>query len=34
MEKTGPVRGMEARKITRKSALPVELAELPLVRAK
>jgi len=33
MEKTGPVRGMEARKITRKSALPVELAELPLVKA-
>lgn len=33
LDKTGPVRGLEAHKITRKSALPVELAELPLVRA-
>jgi hypothetical protein len=29
----GPIRGLEAKKITRKSALPVDLAELPLVKA-
>lgn len=28
--KRGPIRGLEAKKITRKSALPVELADLPL----
>jgi ferredoxin len=30
MDRSGPVRGLEAKKITRKSALPVELADLPL----
>jgi electron transport complex protein RnfB len=29
-KKNGPIRGLEAKKITRKSPLPVELAELPL----
>lgn len=29
-KKNGPTRGLEAKKITRKSPLPVELAELPL----
>ncbi len=33
MEKSGPVRGLDARKITRRSPLPVDLAELPLVKA-
>lgn len=33
IEKSGPVRGLEARKITRRSPLPVDLAELPLVKA-
>jgi ferredoxin len=28
-EKKGPVKGLEAKKITRKSPLPVELLELP-----
>lgn len=28
----GPIRGLEAKKITRKSALPVDLAELPLFK--
>ncbi len=30
--KNGPIRGLEAKKISRKSPLPVELAELPLMR--
>lgn len=29
-EKTGPIKGVEAKKITRKSALPVAVADLPL----
>lgn len=29
-KKTGPIRGLEAKKITRRSPLPVELAALPL----
>ncbi len=29
-EKRGPIRGQEAKKITRRSPLPVELAELPI----
>jgi len=32
-KKSGPIRGREAKKITRRSPLPVDLAELPLVRA-
>jgi hypothetical protein len=28
MDQSGPVRGLEAKKITRKSPLPVELADL------
>lgn len=32
-KKSGPVRGLEAKRITRKSPLPVDLAELPLVKA-
>lgn len=32
-KKSGPIRGLEAKKITRKSPLPVDLAELPLVKA-
>jgi electron transport complex protein RnfB len=31
-KKSGPIRGLEAKKITRRSPLPVELAELPLQR--
>jgi electron transport complex protein RnfB len=33
-EKKGPVKGLEAKKITRKSPLPVELAELPVGAAR
>ncbi|MBZ5601676.1 MAG: RnfABCDGE type electron transport complex subunit B [Acidobacteriia bacterium] len=33
-EKTGPVRGLEARKITRRSPLPVEEADLPVGQGK
>jgi hypothetical protein len=29
-EKRGPVKGLEAKKITRRSALPIEQADLPL----
>ncbi len=32
-KKNGPIRGLEAKRITRKSPLPVDLAELPLVKA-
>jgi electron transport complex protein RnfB len=33
-EKNGPVKGHEAKKITRKSPLPVALAELPMAEAR
>jgi hypothetical protein len=32
-EKKGPVKGLEAKKITRKTPLPVEEARLPVVAA-